>query len=64
MTDLIEGAEGRVWAYFGAPEGRRRRHGGTAVISRAYLERVERALGQAIPTEGLPVWDLKRVEHP
>lgn len=64
VTDLIDGAEGRVWAYFGAPEGRRRRHGGPAVISRAYLERVERALGQTIATEGLPVWDLTRVEHP
>ena len=64
VTELIEGAEGRVWAYVGAPEGRRRRREGTAVISRAYLERVERALGHAIPTEGLPVWDLRRVDHP
>jgi hypothetical protein len=64
VTDLIEGAEGRVWAYFGSPEGRRRSRGGTAVISRAYLEAVERALGQRLPTGALPVWDLIRVDHP
>jgi hypothetical protein len=64
VTDQIEGAEGRVWAYFGSPEGRRRRNEGTPVISRGYLETVERALGHSIPTDGLPVWDLKRVDHP
>ncbi len=64
VSDLIEGAEGRVWAYFGSPEARRRRREGQAVISREYLETVERALGQSIPTDGLPVWDLTRVDHP
>ncbi len=75
VTELIEGAEGRVWAYFGSPEGRRRRHEGEAVISRAYLEGVEdgfrrlgdaehRAFRESTELGTLPVWDLKRVDHP
>jgi hypothetical protein len=64
VTDQIEGAQGRVWAYFGSPEGRRRRNEGTPVISRAYLEAAERALGHSVSTGGLPVWELRRVDHP
>jgi hypothetical protein len=64
VSELIEGVEGRVWTYFGSPEGRRRRREGTAVISREYLELVERALGHSLATDGLPVWDLVRVDHP
>jgi len=64
VSDLIEGPAGRVWAYFGSPEARRRRREGQAVISREYLDGVERALDDSIATEGLPVWDLERVDHP
>ena len=75
VTDLIDGARGRVWAYFGSPEARRRRQEGPAVISRGYLEAVEEAfrrLGepehrsflQSTELGVLPVWDLRRVDHP
>jgi hypothetical protein len=75
VTELIEGAEGRVWTYFGTPEARRRRREGEAVISRAYLEGVEecfrrlgeeehRAFRESTELGALPVWDLRRVDHP
>jgi hypothetical protein len=75
VSELIEGAEGRVWTYFGSPEGRRRRHEGEAVISREYLEAVEEGFRRLGPAEHraflasteldtLPVWDLERVDHP
>jgi hypothetical protein len=74
MTELIDGAEGRVWAYVGSPEGRSRRRAGRAVISRAYLEDVEagfrrlgddehRAFLENTELGTLPVWDLTRVDH-
>jgi len=74
VSALIEGVEGRVWAYFGSPEGRFRRREGQAVVSRAYLEAVEdgfrrlgegehRAFRESTELASLPVWDLKRVDH-
>jgi len=75
VSDLVEGAAGRIWAYFGSPEGRHRRWEGEAVVCREYLDGVEggfRRLGEAehrafldsTDLGVLPVWDLVRVDHP
>ena len=79
VTASIESAPGRVWAYVGSPEGRERlrrgREAGTAVISRDYERKVHagfRALGPAeyesflasSSLDGLPAWDLERVDLP
>ncbi|MGI8750316.1 MAG: hypothetical protein ACR2J6_07185 [Thermoleophilaceae bacterium] len=66
------GLDGRVWAYMGSAEGRARMRGGladgTVVVSRDYLEKVRAGLGpfpDADPLpDGLPVWDLDRVDLP
>ena len=79
VTDAVTPARGTVWAYVGSPVGRDRlrhaREAGTAVISRAYLERTRAsfaALGadaradfEASAAVGdLPVLDLERFENP
>ena len=80
VTSSIEPAPaGRVWAYLGSREGRERlRHArseGNAVVSRDYERKVHdgfRRLGQAeyerflasSELDGLPVWDLERVDLP
>jgi len=74
VSDLVQGAAGRVWAYFGSPEGRRRRSEGEVVVCREYLEGVEGGFRRLGPREhqafldstdlgALPVWDLVRVDH-
>lgn len=74
VTELIEGAEGRVWTYFGSPEARSRRRHGQPVVSRAYLEGVEeafrrlgdeqhRAFLESTDLDTVPVCDLIRVDH-
>lgn len=74
VSGLVQGAAGRVWAYFGSPEARRRRWEGEVVVCRAYLEGVAsgfRRLGEAehrafvdsTDLGALPVWDLARVDH-
>ena len=79
VTASIESPPGRVWAYLGSAEGRARlreaREAGTAVVSRDYERKVHsgfRALGQAeyesflssYSLDGLPVWDLERIDLP
>ena len=79
VTASIESAPGRVWAYLGSREGRERlrraRVEGTAVVSRDYERKVHdgfRALGRSeyeaflasSELDGLPVWDLERVDLP
>ncbi|MDQ3721036.1 MAG: hypothetical protein M3350_09700 [Actinomycetota bacterium] len=75
VSGLVRGAAGRVWAYFGSPEARRRRSEGDVVVCREYLEAVARGfrrLGEAehrafidsTDPGTLPVWDLVRVDHP
>lgn len=79
VTDAIDAPLGRVWAYVGSADGRRRlshgRESGRAVISRAYLDGVAagfRALGppeyesfsRSADPDGLPVRDLLRVDLP
>ena len=79
VTDAIDGPRGRVWAYVGSPEGRKRRslgnETGRLVISREYLDRVTagfRALGadeyaafrSSADLDGLPIRDLVRVDVP
>ncbi len=79
VTASIESPPGRVWAYVGSAEGRERlrraRAEGTAVVSRDYERKVHagfRALGQAeyesflasYSLEGLPIWDLERIDLP
>ena len=75
VSDLVHGVRGRVWAYFGSPEGRRQRSAGDVVVSREYLEGVERGfrrLGDgehraflaSTDLDALSVWDLVRVDHP
>ena len=79
VTASIESPPGRVWAYLGSPEGRERlrqaRAADTAVISRDYERKVHagfRALGperydsflSSYSLEGLPVWDLERIDLP
>ena len=68
-----------MWTYVGSAEGRARlrrgREEGRAVVSRDYLEKVHagfRRLGEAdyerfdasSDLDGLPVWDLERVDLP
>ena len=77
VTDLVEGARGRVWAYRGSEAGQARRQAGlaaaTIVVSRDYLRDVVAALTAIAPDEveplhraragaGLTVLDLERVE--
>lgn len=79
VTELIDGAAGRTWAYVGSPAGRARRaqgeRTGALAIQRAYLDAVRQgfaALGDAelaafeASTEPvtLPLLDLRRVELP
>jgi hypothetical protein len=79
VTGQLEGFEGSVWTYVGSAEGRARfQHGlkeGRAVVSRDYLEKVHagfRRLGEAdyalfnasSHLDGLPVWDLERIDLP
>ena len=79
VTDSIESPPGRVWAYLGSPAARdrleRAREAGTAVISRDYERKVHSgflALGEleyqaflsSTELDGLPVWDLERVDLP
>ena len=75
VSDLVQEDAGRVWAYFGSPEGRRRRSEGEVVVCREYLEGVEsgfrrlgdsehRAFVDSTDLGTLPVWDLVQVDHP
>ena len=79
VTASIESPPGRVWAYVGSPAGRERlrraREAGNAVVSRDYERKVHagfQALGQdqyeaflsSYSLEGLPVWDLERIDLP
>ncbi len=79
VTSAVAPAPGRVWAYIGSPLGRARldeaRAAGRAVVSADYLHRTRaafEALGDAALAEfeataaldGLPVWDLERLENP
>jgi cation transport regulator ChaC len=72
VSGQVRGVEGTAWTYVGSAEGRARLRQGTeagaAVISRDYLEKVRRGFGgldEADPLpEGLPVWDLDRVDLP
>ena len=79
VTASIESPPGRVWAYVGSAQARdrmrRARDAGTAVISRDYERKVRagfHALGEAeyeaflesFSLDGLPVWDLERVDLP
>jgi hypothetical protein len=79
VTASIESAPGRVWAYLGSAEGRERlrraRQEGNAVVSRDYERKVRdgfRALGKSeyasflasSDLDGLPVWNLERVDLP
>ncbi|MEA2128791.1 MAG: hypothetical protein QOJ85_1682 [Solirubrobacteraceae bacterium] len=76
VTNAVAAARGTVWAYVGTSTGRgrlqRAREGGSAVVSRDYLERTRAAfaaLGAAALAEfertaaldGLPVWELERL---
>jgi hypothetical protein len=55
--------EGRVWAYVGSAAGRRRleegRRRGTAVISRGYLEKVQRVVPPDLPVRALLRCDVR-----
>ena len=79
VTAAIDSAPGRVWAYLGSTAGRERlrraRQEGLAVVSRDYERKVHegfRALGQSeyeaflasSELDGLPIWDLERVDLP
>ena len=79
VSGQIDGLHGRVWTYVGSAEGRERlrrgREEGRAVISRDYLDKVRagfRALGEeeelafaeSSKLDGLPVWDLERIDLP
>jgi hypothetical protein len=79
VTDAIECARGHVWAYVGSRHGRERlrraRERGNAVVSRDYERKVHagfRALGgveyaaflASTVLDGLPVWDLERIDLP
>lgn len=79
VTGDVDGIEGPVWTYVGSPEGRERLRRGRreerAVVSRDYLEKVHagfRRLGSqqygrfeaSSALDGLPVWDLERVDLP
>jgi hypothetical protein len=64
VTDLVDDLGGRVWAYVGSAAGRRRlehgRRGGTAVVSRGYLEEVRSTFGAIAVPPDLPVRALLR----
>ena len=79
VTSSIESPPGRVWAYVGSADGRERlrraRASGKAVVSRDYERKVHAgfsALGgieyaeflSSTVLDGLPVWDLERVDLP
>ena len=79
VTGLLDGVQGRVWTYRGSAEGRERlRRGlseGRAVVSRDYITKVRAgfsALGEeelrrfesSSELDGLPVWDLERIDLP
>ena len=79
VTASIDSPPGRVWAYLGSPQARERlrraRQAGAAVVSRDYERKVHRgfrALGRSeyeaflasSELDGLPVWDLERVDLP
>lgn len=79
VTASIDSPPGSVWAYLGSAEGRERlaraREQRTAVVSRDYERKVHagfRALGEASyqaflassDLDGLPIWDLERVDLP
>ena len=48
-----------LWAYVGTPAARARFEAGPSVVSREYLELVPGAEPPPVP-----VWDLRRVDHP
>ncbi len=74
VTELVDGARGKVWAYLGSEEGVTRfREGvaaGRAVVSRDYLDAVLAAVAAIAPGEvdavrdSPPVLDLERIEIP
>lgn len=79
VTAVVDPAPGRVWAYLGSAEGRERLRRGleaeSVVISRDYERKVHagfRALGEleyeaflaSSDLDGIPVWDLERVDLP
>jgi cation transport regulator ChaC len=79
VTDLIDPALGRTWAYVGSAAGRRRRaqgaRVGAVVIQRTYLEGVRAGFAALGPEElarfdastdapGMPLRDLRRVDLP
>ena len=79
VSGQIAGLRGRVWTYVGSTEGRERLSRGReerrVVISRDYLEKVRaafRGLGEeeelafvaSSMLDGLPIWDLERVDLP
>ncbi len=57
VTDLVDGVDGRIWAYVGSAAGRRRlEHGrrrGTAVIARGYLDKLRGAVPPDLPVRRL-----------
>jgi hypothetical protein len=77
VTDALDDARGRTWAYVGSAAGRARletaRDNGNAAISRDYLSGVEagfarlgdgarKAFAASTEPHGLPVLDLERVD--
>jgi len=79
VSGQIDGLHGRIWTYVGSAAGRERLRRGReercAVISRDYLEKVragfrglgeeeELAFADSSMLDGLPVWDLERVDLP
>ena len=79
VTDAVDPAPGRVWAYVGSAKGRERlRRGleaGSAVVSCDYERKVHAgfcALGEleyqtflaSSDLDGIPMWDLERVDLP
>ena len=79
VTEAVEDAPGRVWAYRGSAAGRERFARGVAegraVVARGYLEAVEagfaalggdelRAYRETTSLGGVPVRDLERVDLP
>jgi hypothetical protein len=79
VTDRLEPAGARVWAYLGRADARARcahaREAGTAVVARPYLEGVRSAFAARGPAAlaayeastaapGMPVADLERIDVP
>ena len=77
VTARFRDVPGRVWTYAGSPAGRARlrraRARGRAVISAEYLDRVSAGLGAlgagepaalqaSLTGDGLPVWELARID--